>query len=194
MWVVDAWCLANQPEWVKYQTPNAPIMTNIDFLKITNGFTPEQLSDRFFGGNKQRTSTHNGILKAEAAVLYAKALEQAGINGFEDIRIPEKARKGRAAVSTVTGQASGISYDYFLMLAGDDSYVKADTMIRRFVSNANGLKSVTVEQAREAVIGACKVLKAEFPNLSPRLLDHQIWKYQRDHDSTSKRPILKKKI
>jgi hypothetical protein len=65
------------------------------------------------------------------------------------------------------------------MMAGDDSYVKPDRMIRRFVAGAAGLPDVSPDTACDAVVAACGNLAREFPNLTPRLLDHLIWSYQR---------------
>jgi hypothetical protein len=178
--VVEAWCVAQTSPWIKFEMPTEPRKTLDDFLRVADGFSPDDLAARYFGGNRQRTSTRGGILKAEAAVLYAKALKSVGINDFKDIRSREVAALGRQAVSKVTGHASGISYDYLLMLAGDDSFVKADRMICRFVADAANLSTVSPAQAQEAVVGACRKLSGQYPTLTPRLLDHLIWLYQRE--------------
>jgi hypothetical protein len=132
-----------------------------------------------FGGNRQRTSTRNGILKADATVRFAKALQEAGIEDFVDIRDPARADLAWRAVRIIPGQGSGLSFDYLQMLAGDDSFVKPDRWLCRFVAEATGMPVVSPELARIAVIEASRKLSSEFPNLKPRLLDYLIWSHQR---------------
>jgi hypothetical protein len=145
--------------------------------------TPAQsgvaLAQQFFGGNRQRTSSRNGILKADAVVRFAKALHEAGVEDFPDIRDAARAERASHAVHFMPGQGSGLSFDYLLMLAGDDSYVKPDRMLCRFVAEAAGQAEISPHSARDAVVAACRDLASEFPNLTPRLLDHLIWSYQR---------------
>jgi hypothetical protein len=180
---VESWCVIQQPAWPKFYMDGQPRQTITDLIRIAGGHDGALLSTKFFGGNKQRTSTRGGILKAEAVLRFAEALKNAGVDDFPDIRDPAKAAIARKAVSYVTGQGSGISFDYLMMMAGDDSFVKADRMICRFVSQAACIPMVTAEQAQVAVVGACKELSDQFPNLTPRLLDHLIWRYQRTLDA-----------
>jgi hypothetical protein len=65
------------------------------------------------------------------------------------------------------------------MLAGEDCYVKPDRMLCRFVAEAAGWPDMSPRSARDAVIAACAELARDFPHLTPRLLDHLIWSYQR---------------
>lgn len=123
---VEAWCQAQQPEWQKYPVDDMPRYTISDLIRAGEGHDESSLSTKFFGGNRQRTSTESGILKAQAVFLFAKALQVAGIDDFRDARNEFTACRAREEVGKVTGQKSGISFDYFLMMAGDDSYVKAD--------------------------------------------------------------------
>lgn len=177
--VVDAWCNSQQSVWSKWRSSKEVRHTIDGFLGIINGLAGDILSDKYFGGNRQRTSTKNGILKSDATVLYAKALKTAEVNDFNDIRDNEKATKARNLVSKIPGHSSGISFDYFQMLSGDDGFVKADRMICRFVAASAGLATVTPDQARSAVIGAANIFRRDSPHITPRLLDHIIWKYQK---------------
>ena len=84
----------------------------------------------------------------------------------------------RAEVQQIPGQRSGISFTYFLMLAGSDDRVKPDRMIRRFVARASGLPEGQLpspELAQAAIMGAAKVLLVDYPDLTPRRLDYAIW-------------------
>jgi hypothetical protein len=84
----------------------------------------------------------------------------------------------RKAIKAIPGQGRGLSYAYFLMLAGNQDGVKADRwshgLCRRF-----GGRSISPEKAEELVRSASRMLRVEFPRLVPSSLDNKIWKYQR---------------
>ena len=130
--------------------------------------------------NQQRTSTRNGILKSEAVYRFAKTLQDYGITTFGDTADDQRNEQVRTKIQEIKGQKSGISFDYFLMLAGSDRYVKADRMLRAFVADALRESNVSADNTRALVLAACARLQAETPHLTPRLLDHEIWKYQRE--------------
>ena len=69
--------------------------------------------------DRQRTSSRNGILKAEACELFACALWEGGIEDFNDLSEARLAN-AEARVLAIRGQGSGLSFSYFKMLAGDD--------------------------------------------------------------------------
>ena len=127
--------------------------------------------------NRQRTSSRNGILKAEAVLREARILED------ERVAVPvdltgageERLEHLRARWSTVPGQASGVSWRAFCMLVGL-AEVKPDRMIRRYVATALGRSAETavgVEEARDLVMATAVHL-----GISPRELDYAIWSYQ----------------
>jgi hypothetical protein len=117
--------------------------------------------------------------------MFAVALHHAGINDFGDTQEMTRLEKVRPTIIWIKGQGSGLSFDYFLMLSGCDAHVKADRMVRRFVANALGTTDVSAITAQQLVLEACEELKAHFPNLKPRLLDYEIWSYQRARRSLS---------
>jgi hypothetical protein len=128
-------------------------------------------------GNRQRTSTTNGILKAEAVLHEARILEDESVALRADLTGASQERldhlQGRW--STVAGQGSGVSWRAFSMLVGLPE-VKPDRMIRRFAAAALGRPretAVGVDEARELVLGAAARL-----GVSPRVLDNAIWAYQ----------------
>jgi len=138
---------------------------------------PERFA-RAVASNRQRTSTRSGILKAEAALRFARALGAAGVTHFQDVADAANDPDLDAALRAIPGQGSGISVAYFFMLAGDDRLVKPDRMIVRFLAAALG-RSVSAKEAQDLVAGACAILALEQPHLTPRALDHAIWSYQR---------------
>jgi hypothetical protein len=127
--------------------------------------------------NKQRTSPRSGITKAEAVYRFANALKSHGIETLNDVKKMGKRRALRAAIASIPGQSSGLSYNYFLMLAGEIDVVKADRMVRRFVDRAIG-RPVPQDRAQKLVVRAADILKRDYPNINPVILDNVIWGYQ----------------
>ncbi|HLD12348.1 MAG TPA: hypothetical protein VJB87_02015 [Candidatus Nanoarchaeia archaeon] len=133
--------------------------------------------------NKQRTSTKNGILKAEAVLQFAKTLQKYGVNYFQDIEKILTNKKFESDIKKIKGQAKGISLSYFFMLAGTENLIKPDTMILRYLRRILQRK-VNVEEALPLLQQTTELLKQEYPQLTPRLLDHQIWNYERATNSS----------
>ena len=128
-------------------------------------------------GNRQRTSTTSGILKAEAVLREARMLEDEGVERTADLTAAGQERldhlQGRW--SAVPGQGSGVSWRAFSMLVGLPE-VKPDRMIRRFAAAALGRPretAVGVDEARDLVMAAAARL-----GVSPRELDYAIWAHQ----------------
>jgi hypothetical protein len=176
---VESWCASQKPVWPIYAQSNVARSTIGDMIEASSGLDGASLTDRFFGGNRQRTSPRSGILKADAVLRFAAALRHVGVDDFTDIRDETCALRAEQAVRNIPGQGSGLSFRYFMMLAGNEAFVKPDRMICRFVANAVGRDDVLPSQAQVAVVEACAKLIYEFPNLTPRLLDYLIWDHQR---------------
>lgn len=129
--------------------------------------------------NRCLTSSRNGILKSEAVLVAAGRLGARCVSTAADVRARHHETEVKKAWISVTGQRSGISWHYLLILAGVED-IKADRMICRFVSDAAGPgRSVTPQEAYDAVTGAHSLLRQETPKLSLRGLDHAIWNAQR---------------
>lgn len=126
--------------------------------------------------NRQKTSTRNGIRKAEAVYLFAKVLVEHGVETFQDF---EKADKYslKLKIQQIPGQKSGISFDYFKMLAGDDQMVKADRMIHRFLTRHLN-ESFNTNEAIKLIQQSAMGLTMLGYDISPRELDHLIWKLE----------------
>jgi hypothetical protein len=115
---------------------------------------------------------------------FAKVLVDLRISVFGDTEDLTRNRTAEERVRGIPGQRSGISFSYFLMLAGSPGFVKGDRMICRFVARALKIPSVAPSVAQKLVVAASTALSAEVPSLNPRLLDHEIWKYQREVERT----------
>jgi hypothetical protein len=143
------------------------------FIEACGG--PEGFAERV--GNRQRTSTRNGILKAEAVLHEAAILEDEGVGVPADLSRAGQERLDhlQSRWCTVTGQGSGVSWRAFAMLVGLPE-IKPDRMIRRFVATALGrptAATVKVDEARDLVMATAASL-----GVSPRALDAAIWAYQ----------------
>ncbi|MEX0970382.1 MAG: hypothetical protein WD046_08075 [Paracoccaceae bacterium] len=148
-----------------------------DLVALFDAHGIEGMTEAVFQ-NRQRTSSRSGILKAEAVLLFCRALLEAGINSYTDFD-QDRREYAEAMILGLPGQSSGIAFDYFMMLAGDNNLIKPDRMVQRYVGNALGLN--TIPQPRQAAILvrlAAKELLRRGHHWSPLSLDHAIWKHQ----------------
>ena len=136
---------------------------------------PEAFADLL--QNKQRTSTRPGApLKAAAVEQAAQVFVERGIDTPASLLSEvasdhdELKRKWRE----IPGQrSSDVGWRYLLLLAGAQE-VKADRMVRRFVTEALGGAPVNATRAAELLAAAASRLSVEV-----RALDHAVWRYQR---------------
>lgn len=152
-----------------------------DLISMFDKISVEGMVERAFQ-NRQRTSSRSGILKAEAVLLYCRALADAGINDFSDLDA-ERREYAEAIILGLPGQSSGIAFDYFMMLAGDDNLIKPDRMVQRYVGHA--LEMDSVPQPRQAAILvrlAAKELRNRGQLWTPLSLDNAIWRHQSRHE------------
>ncbi len=120
------------------------------------------------------------ITKAEAALRYARILTDHQIERLPDVTAllsiadSDRLVTVETDLATVPGHGGGIRISYLWMLAGDDQHIKADRMVRRWLSRALGRHEVSVREATELVSAAAGHL-----NATPWMLDHAIWKSER---------------
>lgn len=151
-----------------------------DLLEAHAGLTAEAAAGQIYG-NRQRTSSKSGILKAEAVRLFAEALLTARIDSFADIT-PDRMDLAEALVLGLPGQGSGIAFDYFRMLAGDDSFIKPDRMVLRFVATALDLPAEPHPRLSSVLVRlVAKELARRGHDWTPRTLDYAIWVRQRGY-------------
>jgi hypothetical protein len=152
-----------------------------DFCERFEAEGLERMTRDFFN-NRQRTSPRSGILKAEAVYLFASAIRKFGANYFQDIEHLAAEAQFEETIRRIPGQKSGISLQYFWMLAGSDELVKPDRMIVRFLESALQ-RPVNVSEALPLLRSVCNKLRNNYPELTPRLLDYEIWQFQREQDT-----------
>ncbi len=148
--------------------------TILDFLLNIENFTPEELAENILM-NKQRTSTVNGILKAEAVIDYCNVLYNFGIDRMRDVSRNNNDELLKSLLK-VKGQSSGVSTNYFYMLCNNKNLVKPDRHIINFLYQSTGIRYKDFEVIslfNDIVIEINKTHKG----ISIRDLDHAIWKY-----------------
>lgn len=148
-----------------------------DLLNIYTQYDVEYITNKIFQ-NKNRTSSRNGILKSEAVLEFAKVLQKFNINYYQDLNKVKFSKNFENEIKLIKGQKSGISLLYLFMLAGDENTVKPDRMVERFVQKAIA-KKLSVEELVAIFNKTIEILKNNFPNLTLRELDHEIWKFEK---------------
>jgi hypothetical protein len=113
---------------------------------------------------KQKTG---GVPKAEAIVNAAKRFAQIGVLHQADV--DRNSSEQRQAYLGTKGLGP-VTWDYFLMLAGNDG-VKPDTLVTRFVAEAIGRKPDS-RTVTSLVIEAAGRL-----DMKVSALDHSIWRH-----------------
>ncbi len=142
--------------------------------------SPDAIADKL--QNRQRTLNPPApsILKAEAGLRFADCLREQGIEYFQDVAglAPERHAAVGSAIRLIPGQGTGHAWDAVRMVSGDEDKVLPTRMVQRFIRTALG-RDVDLDTATDLVHNAARSLRRSYPQLTPRLLDNEIWKYQR---------------
>lgn len=134
--------------------------------------------------NRKPAHTKEGaLLKSEVVFRAAIGLSNLGIQSAKDLERQASTAEGLSALKNswlrLPSQSSGISFNYFLILAGYQS-VKPDRMVLKFLEEHTGLigRKLGAEKATELISRVAAVYPTE-----ARKLDHIVWRY------SSGRPI-----
>ncbi len=193
--VVDHYCGTFELQKVRDDRINIPATDKQEsinsFCKQIENMCPNKLATTLFQ-NRQRTSSRGGILKAEAVQQFACVLKNHEIEYFQDVKKIANNASFEKSIQNIPGQKSGISLKYFWMLTGSENFIKPDRMVVRFVETALNCFSIpstsqNIKEVEQLLRCACKDIETRYPNITPRLLDHEIWKYQRRQLNISKR-------
>jgi len=127
--------------------------------------------------NRNRAHTRPGaLLKAEVVYRAAVALHKMRIRTMSDLHAQYEADEHLTALKKtwlkLPSQSSGVTFNYFLILAGYPS-VKPDRMIIRFVQKH---ASLTRELTPMETADLIKQVSKSYPVEAHRL-DHVIWRY-----------------
>ena len=92
-----------------------------EMLHLLKPYSIEECANQVFM-NRQRTSARNGILKAEAVLLFANVLHKHGIAHKGQTSNLLERPDFESDIRGIPGQGSGISLKYFFMLSGEMNY------------------------------------------------------------------------
>lgn len=122
--------------------------------------------------SRHRTSSTNGILKADAVRQAAQLLCEVGVLTPSNLAAHKEDVK--PGWHRIRGQRSGVSWKYLLMLAGVDG-IKPDRRIHAFITSATGLKVTN-----DVAIQWLTEVQQSWPPPRPSLLelDYAIWRHQ----------------
>jgi hypothetical protein len=129
--------------------------------------------------NLQRTSTHWGILKAEAVYPFTVILSAFNVQYVQDMLSVMDLPEFEASIRGIPGQTSGVSLAYFCMMCGSERHVKPNRLVVHFFSRTLNRK-VHESEVQYLVTGAAYLLHFEYPWMTPRILDNLIWMYERE--------------
>jgi hypothetical protein len=130
--------------------------------------------------NYNRTSSINGILKADAVVRAARLLRAHHVQYFQDLPRVFGNEQLERAFRSIPGQQSGLSWDYFWMLVGTERLIKPDRHVLQYLRAALG-RPINADEAQDLVEHACRRLANQYPNATPRRLDYAMWQWQKSH-------------
>lgn len=150
-----------------------------DFLDVYENTSGVELAEKVFG-NKQRTSTNHGILKAQAVKDALLMFRSFGINDINDFNEANTRGIIESQWLQIKGQSSGVTWRYLLMLTGNQNEFKDDTHIYNFFIDKLGYSlkpGNDYEKLKKAFIIEHAKVTERFNGITIALLDNLIWKY-----------------
>jgi hypothetical protein len=131
--------------------------------------------------NRQRTSTRNGVTKADAALRFARTLVNHGVLGIENLpgllTDPESWSRVDRALSRIPGEGQhGVRRSYFWMLCGAEDQIKPDRMVLRWLAPFGVRDPATARQVLAEVAALLNDRSGSSdPQVTPWQIDHAIW-------------------
>ena len=130
--------------------------------------------------NRQRTSSVNGILKAEACYRVAEVFQKHNINTLAQFNAYQNKPALDADILKVKGQSSGIMLKYLYMLAGKADEVKPDRHMVNFMRRVYPELSMATKdhyEIKKIMQETVVALKPKYTQLTARFLDYLIWEH-----------------
>jgi hypothetical protein len=159
------------------------------FLEKIDSFSnANELADKVYD-NRQRTSSTNGMLKAQAVTELLKVLQQNKIEYWQDVEKIKGLPNFETEFKAIKGQSSGVAFKYFLMLTGATYLIKPDRMIVRFLIAATG-KRFSHDKCQEILTKVTETLTGDHPKLTAQKLDYVIWVFQREQEKQKQKSVL----
>lgn len=143
-----------------------------EFVKTYGSLDFDYLANEIFK-NRQRTSTSNGILKAEAIVHFINVLHNHNIETTDDLLNYKDKYRLMYDIKKIKGQGKGLTFDYVMMLAGDVDTFKLDRHIINFFTEYLNLEDVSDLETKFR--NQLEIAQKTYPNMNIRTLDGSIW-------------------
>ena len=153
-----------------------------DFINDMDTFGSYEEAAKIGFNNRQRTSSVNGILKAEACYRVAEVFKKHNINTLEDFNKYTNKPLLDADILKVRGQSSGIMLKYLYMLAGNSNEVKPDRHMVNFMKKVFPHLTMSPKdhpEIKKIITETVLGLKPKYPQLTERFLDVLIWDHMR---------------
>ncbi|MCM1285142.1 MAG: hypothetical protein NC213_08135 [Acetobacter sp.] len=167
--VIDRFCDVNNLEIFKSNTTEN--YTIKEFINYIEKIGIQSFAENIVK-NTQRTSSTNGILKAEAVFECAKVFDKNSIQTIDDFNSLLNADIEKEFKS-VKGQGSGITFSYLKILCGDEKVIKPDRHIIRFLNEYG----CDCDDAQSVINSVVDELSKSHNNINARKIDYIIWKY-----------------
>lgn len=147
-----------------------------DFISLYDHYRLDFMTRHVFR-NRNRTSPQKGILKSEAVYMFAKVLQEYGVNYFQDLSKIQNSDSFKEDILQIPGQKSGISLQYFFMLASDNDFIFPSRYLIAFLSNVLE-KNISPKKTIQLLNASYKILQNEYLHLTLKQLDYAIYSYQ----------------
>jgi hypothetical protein len=143
-------------------------------LHAAGSLSGTHLADLLFAGSRSRSA---GILKADLCVEVAHRLQAVSVTQVDHLRQRADDAEVRHAWTGVRG-LGWVTWQYFCSLVGIDQ-MRPDIMLMRFAADTL-LRNVGPAEADALLCAAFDQLRASWPTLTKRALDHTVRRFQRD--------------
>ncbi|WP_218122237.1 hypothetical protein [Blastococcus aurantiacus] len=158
-------------------TPGPPVEDVYPLDRFADRF-PDEEALLAVAQNRQRTSTRNGITKAQAVLGYVRVLRDHGVDDIAAANVAMSSPPLLASLDKglyrIRGEGKyGIRRGYFWMLCGDDARVKPDRMVLRWLE-PHGVRDPHVAQQLLIDVAAFMTREGSTP-VTPWEVDHAIW-------------------
>jgi len=166
-------------QYVKSKGFDDNAFTPKDFIDIFKNWDFNKLAEDVFK-NKQRTSSNNGVLKAEALYNAMDMFNRHNIQTKNDLLNYPHIEQIEKEWKNIKGQGSGITWRYFLMGCGNTTYFKDDTWVYRFFIDElgyNDIKKGDYKKLKNHFENEYLEIHKLYPQLTISKLDNIIWEY-----------------
>jgi hypothetical protein len=172
-------------KWPVFRPHGTPFPPELEQIKVADLLQaieshpiPQQTLFQNHGYANPAKAANKRISKSDLVRRFAEVLIENKVDTFQSLVSHKKPAELDKSLCALPALSRGVAVRYFRMLAGDDSQVKPDRMIQRFIESGINRK-FSVDDSAKLVQETCAVLNEKYPTLTPRLLDHEIWKFQR---------------